>query len=96
MSYKAIYIAERQSIRRARQLNFGRTIAIVLRKPFGQTILDCLGRMHSARQFKIVLQASSRSDNLIVLADVISFGKTKILSWQRALGQTITEDCLGR
>ena len=54
----------------ARQLTFGRTIAIVLLKPFGQTILDCLGRMHSARQTKIVLkdsgivlQAFPRSDN---------------------------------
>ena len=53
MSYKAIYTAERQSIRRARQFNFGRTIRIVLQKPFGQTIKDCLGRSHSARQSRL-------------------------------------------
>ena len=53
MSYKAIYTAERQSTGRARQLNFGRTIRIVLQKPFGQTIKDCLGRRHSARQYSL-------------------------------------------
>ena len=91
MSYKAIYIAERQSIRRARQLSFGRTIAIVLQKPFGQTILDCLGRMHSARQIKIVLQAFSRSDNLIVLADLHSVRQSTIvlLPLESSVGQSL-------